>query len=322
MLLLGACSVPVPEFTPPPEESQVYPVLDETRLDRVLAEINETLKEADKDADKKELTPRVSGRAAQMRGWEYSLAKATKKADMDSPYTPQALGTSPAVSIVAATDDWPRHVMVVTDPPEEGQIPLILTLSQEHPRDEYTLRGWVRLMPGVTTPQMHAVESGSEQLDEDAEDLLLSPESAIKAYAGILNEGKDAKNYKKFEEDQYQELLSEELKGLKDSLDVAGKVSQKTTSAGEIVAMASFDGGAIVFGGLKTEQNYEKTVSQAKMRVGDLVAAKNDGNATVESKLTAVYNHMVAFYVPAEDSEEKISLLGAERVLSSVKVPE
>ncbi len=321
-LLLGACAVPVPEFTPPPAESQVFPVLDESRLDRVLAAVNETLKEADQDADKGELTPRVSGRAAQMRGWEYSLAEATKEAEMEDPYTPQPLGTDPAVSVIAATAEWPRHIMVITDPPEGGNIPLLLALAQDEPRDEYTLRGWVRLMPGVTTPQFHAPESGSEQLEPDAEGLLISPAETVSAYADVLNKGEESKQRKNFAEDQYQELLDEELKGLKESLDVAGKVTQETKEAGSTMAMSTFDGGAIVFGGMTSEQTYEKTVAQAKMKVGSLVAAKNDGEADVTSKLTAVYQHMIAFYVPAEDSDEKISVLGAERVLSSVKKPE
>ncbi len=319
---LAACAVPVPEFTPPPEETQVYPVLDESRLDRVLAAVNDTLAEADADADKEELTPRVSGRAAQMRGWEYSLAKATKKAELEDPYTPQPLATDPAVAIIAATDDWPRQVMVITDPPEDGNIPLLLALQQESPRDQYSLQGWARLLPGVTTPQTDAAASGSEQLAPDSEGLILTPEETVKAYADVLNKGKDSKHAKKFAEDEYRSLLNEEKKALSESLEVAGKVTQETKQAGPTYALSTFDGGAIVLSGMTTEQKYEKTVRQAKMKVGSLVAAKNDGNSEVDSTLTAVYQHMVAFYVPAEDSEDKIDVLGAERVLSSVKQPE
>lgn len=321
-ITLGSCAVPVPEFTPPPEETQVYPVLDESRLDRVLATVNDTLAEADADADKEELTPRVSGRAAQMRGWEYSLAKATKKAELEDPYQPQPLATDPAVSIIAATEDWPRQVMVITDPPEDGNIPLLLTLQQESPRDQYSLQGWARLLPGVTTPQTDATATGSEQLSPDSEGLILAPEEAVAAYADVLNKGKDSKHAKKFEKDQYRSLLNEERKALAESLEVAGKVTQETKQAGPTYALSTFDGGAIVFGGLTTEQKYEKTVRQAKMKVGSFVAAKNGGDSEVDSTLTAVYQHMVAFYVPPEDSEDKIDVLGAERVLSSVKQPE
>src|SRR5699024_3265408 len=100
------------------------------------------------------------------------------------------------------------------------------------------------------------------------------------------------------------------------------KVTQETKPAGPTYALSTFDGGAIVLSGMTTEQEYEKTVQQAKMKVGSLVAAKNDGNSEVDSTLTAVYEHMVAFYGPAEDSADRSGRLGAELVRSSVKRPE
>lgn len=321
-LALGGCAVPVPEFTPPPEESHVYPVLDETRLDRVLAAVNDTLAKADADGEKGELTTRIDGRARSMRTWEYALAKATTEAEMENPYTPQALSTDPAVEIVAATQEWPRHVVVITDPPAEGNIPLMLVLAQDGPRDPYSLRSWVRLLPATTTPQMHAPEAGSPQLEPDADGLLLSPEEAVSAYADLLNKGDDSEFKDSFEEDMYANLLKEELKGLNQSLSVAGKVTQKNGKRGDIYALETFDGGAIVISGMRSEQTYEKTVPRAKMRVGDLVAALNEGEADVATKLMATYEHMLAFYVPPADSDEKIRLLGAERVLAKVSKPD
>lgn len=322
LLGLSACAVPIPEFTPPPAESHVYPVLDDTRLERVLADVNDTLAQADEAAKRSELSPRVAGRASLMRGWEYSLAKATTAAELENPYSPQPLSTDPAVEVIAATEGWPREVMVITDPPAEGNIPLLLVLAQDEPRDPYSLRSWVRLLPATTTPQMHAPETGSALVAQDAEGLLLTPAEVVRAYADILNKGEESDFRDKFEEDMYQELLDEELKGLKDSLAIAGKVTQETKKRGSVYALETFDGGAIVVSGLRSNQTYEKTVAGAKMRVGEVVAAKNDGNAEVATKLTAVYEHMVAFYVPPADSTEKIRILGAERVLSAVKQPE
>lgn len=322
MLAVSGCAVPVPEFTPPPEENEVYPVLDESRLERVLADVNDTLSQADDDQQKDELSPRVEGRAAQMRGWEYALAAATTEAELDKPYTPQPLGTDPAVEVVAATQDWPRQVMVITNPPEEGNTPVLMVLEQEDPRDQYSLMGWVRLMPGVTTPQMNAAATGSEQLADDADGLLLTPAETISAYADVLNKGDESDHAGDFADDPYRELIAKELTALAESLEVAGKVTQSTKEAGPVYALSTFDGGAIVFGGLTSEQQYEKTVPRATMKVGEAVAALNDGTATVDTKLTAVYQHMVAFYVPPSDADEKISALGAERILSKVTKPE
>lgn len=319
---LGACAVPVPEFTPPPTEATAYPVMDESQLQRVLAGVNETLQEADAAESRAELTDRITGLAERMRGWEYALARATEEADLDEPYTPQPLGTDPAVAAVAATSEWPRWVMVITDPPEGGNLPLLLALTQEGPRDLYSLAGWVRLLPGVTTPQMHAPASGSAQLGPQAEGLVLSPEAAVEAYAELLS-GEETEEGEAFaEEDPYREILDAEFEALSDSLEVAGRVRQVTTPVGSALALETFDGGAIVFGGLKTVHTYEKTVSGAKMMVGDQVSALNDGQAEVDSELTAEYRHMVAFYIPPEGSEEPVNVLGAERVLRDVKEPE
>lgn len=317
-LMLSSCAVPLPEYTPPPADNQVFPVLDETRLDRVLTSVESTLKEADADAAKGELSPRVKGRAARMRGWEYTLQKVTKKAELEEPYSPQPLSTDTAVSVIAATDDWPRQVMVITDPPEGGNTSLLLVLEQEDARDEYSLMGWVRLLPGVTTPQFDATATGSQQLDADASELLVSPEDAVSQYASVLNDS-ESKHAKKFAKDPYRKLLADEIKALSDSLEAAGKATQKTKKTGPVYALETFDGGAIVFGAMASEQVYEKTVPRATMKVGSVVAALNDGNATVESEITATYQHMIAFYVPPADADEKIVVLGAERVLSKVE---
>src|SRR5699024_8368067 len=132
---LAGCAVPVPETTPEPESTVVYPVLDEGRLDRVLAAVQESLDAADAELDADLLAPRVTERAEQTRAAAYRLAKAT--ADEDDPYELQPLGTDDAAAAIAATREWPRTVMVVTPPPEESNAPRLLVLRQQDPRAEY-----------------------------------------------------------------------------------------------------------------------------------------------------------------------------------------
>lgn len=318
LTLLG-CAVEVPEFTPPPRDEQVLPVMDEARMDRVLAGVEEHVAAADADLKKDELPPRVIGRAAQMRGWEFTLAAKTKEIELETPYVPQPLTTDPLVEIIAATDTWPRQVMVITDPPPEGNTNLLLVLEQADPRAEYALMSWVRLLPGVTTPAADAAAIGSVQLAPDAEGLKFTPEAAIANYTDLLNNGSESKHADAFEEDSYRTLLEEELKALKEAVTRAGKMSQETTKVGSVYTLQTFDGGAIVVGGMKSEQVYDKTVSGAKMRVGGMIAALNGGTHEVQSKLIATYEHMVAFYVPPADSDKKVTLLGAERILSKVE---
>lgn len=316
-VLLAGCTVPLPDVKPEPESAEAYPVLDEGRLDRVLGHLDTALAEADSENDPDALPPRITERAETARAAEYRLVDATD--DDDDPYELQSLSTDEAAVIAAATEDWPRTVMVVTDPPEEANAARLLVLRQDEARDDYSLVGWVRLLPGVTTPETNSFDTGVAPVDPDSEDLVLEPSEVAGAYADLLDDGDDSEYADQFADDPYRELLTEEMTSLNDSLDVAGKVTQKTSGQEEVDALTTADGGAIVFGGMTSKQKYEHTVDRSTMNVGSLFAALNDGEAEVDNEITGTYAHMIVFYVPpADDEDAEVTVLGAERVLTEV----
>lgn len=315
---LAGCSVPVPQTTPEPQSTVVYPVLDEGRLDRVLEAVQTSLDAADEALDAEQLPPRITERAEETRAAEYRLAKATK--DDDDPYELQPLGTEDVAAVVSATKEWPRTVMVATNPPEGSNAPRLLVLRQEDPRADYSVVGWVRLLPGVSTPQINAAEIGVDPVAPDDADLLIAPDEVAAAYAETIEKGDDAKQADLFAENIYQKSLREELNSQQESLEVAGKVTRKVDAQEGVDALATADGGAIVFAGMTSTMTYERTVARSTMKVGSQYAALNDGEAEVNDSVTGSYLHMVAFYVPPADAgdDAQVSVLGAERVLTKV----
>lgn len=314
---LAGCDIEVPEVSADPTPTITAPVVDEDQLTRILSQVNETLVAADEAEDADELDERVVNPARTLRAAEYRLAKAT--VDEDNPSQPRPLSTSPQVSIVAATDTWPRTVLVVTEIPEDTNAPLLLGLRQTEPRAPYALFHWSLLLPGVEFPAFTVPQVGVQMLEADATGFLETPKDAIAKYADVLSKGEDSDADEIFDEDAMRTLMADELKKFKENTEDAGTVEQSTKPGSLVVAMETAGGGALVLGSLATTQTFERTVSGSKMNVGGQLAALNDGEGEVEDKFIATYAHTVALLVPASGDEATIEVIAAERVLSSVK---
>ena len=165
-LLLAGCAGDVPQPAPEPAATAPLPVLDEDRIERILADVEETVEAADAALDPELLSDRLTGPALSMRQAEYRLSEAS-----EGERTPTPLTTSSQVEVVAATDEWPRSLYVVSHVPDDANLPLLLVLTQEDARSQYKLWFWTSLLPGVQTPSTAHPEAGSPQLAPDAVDL-------------------------------------------------------------------------------------------------------------------------------------------------------
>lgn len=314
---LAACTPDIPEVSPDPEPTQDEPVLDVPRLERVLADIGEHIDLADADSDPEILEARLDDPALQVRSAEYRLRDAT--ADTDAETTLQPLTTASSVAIVAATEEWPRNVFVVTEIPDDANSPLLIGLRQDDPRDPYRMFSWVRLLPGVTTPQTDVAEVGSAPVDPDDEEFLVSPAQALENYAELLTEGSDSDFDDQFTEDPFRELVEQEADSLAENVEAAGEFSHNTQVREEdTVAMATADGGVVVLGAMRTRHTFTKTEADGEIEVGGQLAALSDSDGEVNESLRGTYHVMVALYVPADQDEAQITVLGVERVLASV----
>src|SRR5690625_7222129 len=88
--------------------------------------------------------------------------------------------------IVPATNEWPRDIVVITEPPTDSQIPRVLVLQQETTRDNFALTLWSQLLPGVSMPAMPVPEEGAQPLAPDDAGLRVTPGEVGDAFSQVL----------------------------------------------------------------------------------------------------------------------------------------
>lgn len=311
-VLLAGCAASVPETSPDPVPAEPLPVLSTEQVEEVLDAVGEVLAAADSAQDGALLDPRVGVPARDLRAAQYTLAERS-----DGSRAPTPLTTEEEVLVVAATDGWPRTVMAVTLPPEESTVHLLLVLEQEDPRSAYTLRSWARLFPGTETPELASPEVGSAQPDADAEGLVATPAETVARYADVLVNGSESEYAAQFETDPYAEQLAEGLASSRSTLE--GIADVQFTAApveDQLAVLATADGGALVVGTIASTTTYDKTLEGSTVTLGgDVGDWLEDGD--VGQTATVDHTSTVAFLVPADGDGETISVLGAERVLTS-----
>ncbi len=308
--LLSACADEVPQPQPAPEPETPPAALDDQRLGRILDEIGQSVARADEAGDAGELGRRVIGPAQETREAEYAVAEAT-----DGETGPSTLITDPQVSAVAASEDWPRPAMVVTEVPDGENLPLLLGLTQTSPRTPYALWGWVTLFPGIEVPQMARTEAGSPVVAPDAGGLAVAPENVADQYAQVLADP-DSDRAEQFADDPNAQAWQETVSALEEDIGEFGEVS--TDAAGtdtDPLALATADGGAIVLTEMRWDLTVSKTVEDAGLTVGWPFDVLLD-DPEVDGSVTATFERTVAFSVPSADAEDStVRPLGVTEVL-------
>ncbi|HLS50131.1 MAG TPA: hypothetical protein VK024_09070 [Actinomycetaceae bacterium] len=309
---LAACAGQPPQPDPDPTPTEALPALSEERVDMILADLQETLEEADAERDPELLTARVAGPALEMRRAEYELSEAANEDRV-----PTVVSTASQVQVIAATEEWPRSLFVVSEIPEGENLPLLLVLTQEDPRSQYKLTSWTPLLPGAATPPMAKADAGSEMLAADGGDLRLSPQDAVAQYGQLLAGGDDEEAT--FAEDPFRERYVDAVSQLAETVEVAGELEQNFSVVdGSVAAMATAQDGALVVGVLRNELTLRRTVDGATLRAaGDIGILLGEDNR-VEDAVVAEFLFPVAFEVPSADGEEQVAVIGAQQVITGV----
>ena len=302
--LLAACSTPLPVPQPDAVPAAMPPALSADQAESVLDEVAEALALADEARDPAMLEPRVTGPAATIRAVEYALAAAGDA---------EAITAVPAGAqtlVLPTTDTWPRTVMVVTEPPEDLQAPLLLTLVQESPRAQYRLWSWARLFPGVTMPATTEPGLGSPPVAPDAEDLAVPPAEVLARYVDVLT-NRDASEFAaSFTADPLRQGIAQTRDAFVGVVGANGSLTEtyQPDEAG-VVAIGTADGGAIVVGAVRTVTTI--SLVDSTLRIGDQTAVLL-GTDVVASALEIQWLSVVAFAVPPAGSDEPVEVLGAE----------
>ncbi len=320
--VLSSCAAPLPEPTPDAVLAQAPPALGPGQLERILGDVTGVVEQADTaalaataaggddlsgqlDQIDTGLAVRLTGPAAQMRRAQYVLAT---QGGAD------AITTLPAGAqtvIDPATSTWPRVLMVVTDPPADLRAPLLLTLVQEAPREQYRLWSWVRLYGGVEMPATMQPDLGSAPVPVNGGPAALTPQDVIAHYVDVLTNGDGSQYATEFTQDPLRVRIAEQRDAWKAAIG-KGKVTE-TYAPGPTGpwALETADGGAIVVGSVETVTTL--TLVDSTLTIADQTAALL-GTNTVKKDLAIHWLSTVAFSVPPAGSTDPVTVLGAEHV--------
>lgn len=304
-LLLAGCAEPLPTTSPDPVPATPSASMTPEQVDRVLDAVADAVAAADAAQSVEPAAARVTGPAATLRTAEYALAAG----GIEGAVTPLPEGVQTIVT--TATDEWPRTLLVVTDPPADLQAPLLLTLVQPGPRDPYRLWSWVRLLPGTQMPPTAQPEVGNAPVPGDSTEVLVPPDEVLPRYVDVLLNGDASPHAATFAPDRLRENIAGLRQAYAQSAANGGSVTEQIVPLEDgAVAIGTADGGAIVTGGFRL--TIAITLDDSTLTVDPATAAFLGGATTLASSLELTFVGTVAFDVPPAGSQEQITLLGGE----------
>lgn len=304
-LLLAGCAQPLPEPAPDPVPATPSASMTPGQVDRVLGAVAEAVTAADAAQAVDPAAGRLTGPAATLRAAEYTLAAG----GVDGAVTPLPEGTQTIVT--TATDTWPRAILVVTEPPADLQAPLLLTLVQTAPREQYRLWSWVRLLPGTQMPPTAQPEVGNAWVAADSTEVLVPPAEVLPRYVDVLANGDASAHAGTFGPDRLRENIAGLRQAYAQSAANGGSVTEQVVPLEEDpVAIGTADGGAIVTGGFQLTISI--TLEDSTLTVDPATAAFLGGATTLATSLELTFVGTVALDVPPAGSEEQVTLLGGE----------
>lgn len=284
---------------------------------RIVARIAKEVEEADAAGDATLLADRMAGPALALRTAIYAIRKvdSTTAAPIPIPSEPVR------ITLPQQNDSWPRTVFVVMqDETDTTVAPTALMLIQENPREQYKVHYALQLEPGAVIPDVAPANVGTQRLAADEKLLSVAPEEIGVNYADVLMNDVDSKFVDLF--DTESDLLRVEV-GRAVKQDRISKIPPTASltfdtkvGTGQVIALATNDGGAIVALSLDEKETIAPVEQGAAVNAPPQVAALL-GKALSTNGITAVYTDQVLFYVPSSSEGGKIILLGYSQGLTS-----
>ncbi|CAB4605406.1 unannotated protein [freshwater metagenome] len=315
----GCANQSQPSASPSPSISaiNVPPVaLTAAQVDKILNEVAKTAADADLVSDKKVLLSRFTGPALAQRTANYILR--TRSASVAK--LPKIVASPIAFSLPAATDAWPRSLMVVTDEPGDEALPQMLVFEQQSPRSKYMLWYNIRLMPGAKIPEVPSSDTGAIPVDIKSLFLKLAPQDIASAYGDVLNRGASSLSQGLFDltKDEFYKQVSESQKSQVANLTTGTITFKHTLGSQNVISLSTTKAGALV--AVYMTDTY---VIKPKKR-GSAVAVSGQEKVLLGADgstrgVRSVYGDMMLFYVPALSDTAGIRLLGVTQGLVSVR---
>lgn len=286
------------------------PAVTEPQAKRIVARIAAVVAESDNNLDKKLIATRLAGPALDLRLANYTMRSKNAKI--------AALPAIPSgdveVTLPQQSDAWPRTVFaVIKDPTDDTIPPTALMLIQAEPRAQYLVHYAVTMEPGSVLPDVAPVEIGASRFAPDLALFVMPTGEVATAYGDILAKEDKSEFFEMFEGEGDtlrvaigKAFKAERAKGIPTTAKIA---FSNRLGKGEIVALSTNDGGAIVATHLNEIETVKPVEAGAAINAPASFKALT-GKSMSTKGLQAIYGVQLLFYVPPVGSEGKIVLLG------------
>ena len=310
-----ASSAPIPTPTNKSQIAAKPAALQLGQIRRIVTSVASIAKVSDQTLNSGQLLSRFAGPALEMRQAAYSLLKKTQKAP-----TPDPIYSSPlTLSLPAATDTWPRTLMVVSGT-QKNRLPILLVLRQNDPRSQYLVWYSTTLISGVKLPAVPAVNQGSVPVVPSSAYLRELPLNLPNVYGSVIDQGSLSPYYPEFDlpGDTFYSQISKIQKDQLNALTKANLTYQHTLSDPNPLGLSAASGGALVAVYMKDVTTIKPTKKNSGITVNSLEQVALGAKGSVKG-IVSTYGDMLLFYVPAVGQSQKIKLIGWQAGLLTVK---
>ena len=288
------------------------PAVTVPQAKRIVARVAADVEAADAAGDATLLANRMDGPALALRTANYKIRTVDSAVPLPAPIPSEPV----RITLPQKNDAWPRTVFVVLQDEVDATVaPTALMLIQDSPRDQYKVHYAIQLEPGAVIPDVAPANVGTFRLAPDNQPRLLSvaPDTVGVNYADVLMNDVDSEFVDQFdtESDLLRALVGRDAKQVRISKipPTASLTFATTVGTGQIIALATNDGGAIVSFSLNETETISPVEQGAAVTAPGQVAALL-GKALSTKGITAMYSDQLLFYVPPATIGGKIILLG------------
>lgn len=317
---LAGCSAPEPQVTPTPTPTGDVvvadpPVVSATQMERILENIASVAAAADEAKDKQLLEARFDGPALALRGTHYTLMKKSNKIDALTPIS----ATPITWSLPAATTQWPRTIMAVTDT-KGSALPQMLVMEQATPRSKYIVYYSMNLVPGAEIPAVPVAEVGAIPVSPDSAYLKVAPRDIPVTYGDVIDKGSSSLSAGIYDvkKDKYFADVSALQKTQVEKLTNATIRFKHTIGTAKVLSLATSSGGALVAVYMKDTYTIKPKRAGSGVTVSGSEKLLLGRNGSVKG-VVSTYGNMMLFYVPALADENRAVLLGVTQGLLGVR---
>ena len=293
----------------------------EPQLKHIVAQVVQTVSQADAKSDAKLAATRLDGPALKLRVANYAI----RAADPSVAALPPLPNGEVKIALPQQSDTWPRSVFaVIQDPSDTKSAPVALMLVQASPRQNYKVEYLMTLELDV--PKVAPATLGAPILLNDNKLGTITPSALATAYGSILIEGDASKQNDLFSAtgDKLRTAVGFDYKQKQkaDLPPTATVTFSNKAGSGQTIAFGTNDSGQIVAVDLADTETVTPTEAGAAINPTGSIKALS-GKASSTKGIIATYGLQLLFYVPpVSKSGQKIQLLGfAQGLVSAGEVP-